>query len=120
MEQADSDQTYIRLFLYSKNHGHAMESLQVSLDTEQRAKAEGLRIKKKLDVSDDITKEDTAEDTQCEVIIKIIIIFYYFIIEKIFFLNKIFIFLKHSSISSLILNYIFKNYISKGRSYCVH
>merc|ERR1712026_46725 len=32
-----------------KNHGRAMESLQASLDTEQRAKAEGLRIKKKLE-----------------------------------------------------------------------
>ena len=100
-----------------------MESLQVSLNIEQCSKAEGLMIKKKLDISDNITKEDTAEDTQCKVIIKIIIIFYYFIIEKIFFLNKIFIFLKHSSISSLNLNYIFKNYTSKGlqkRSYCVH
>ena len=76
MEQADSDQTYIRLFLYSKNHGHAMESLQVSLDTEQRAKAEGLRIKKKLDVSDNITKEETTEDAQCEEIIKIIILYF--------------------------------------------
>ena len=33
----------------SKNHGRAMESLQASLDTEQRSKAEGLRIKKKLE-----------------------------------------------------------------------
>merc|ERR1712020_251805 len=32
-----------------KNHGRAMESLQASLDTEQRSKAEGLRIKKKLE-----------------------------------------------------------------------
>merc|ERR1712242_74090 len=32
-----------------KNHGRAMESLQASLDTEQRAKGEGLRIKKKLE-----------------------------------------------------------------------
>merc|ERR1712062_621975 len=30
-----------------KNHGRAMESMQASLDTEQRSKAEGLRIKKK-------------------------------------------------------------------------
>merc|ERR1719371_134000 len=30
-----------------KNHGRAMESLQASLESEQRAKAEGLRIKKK-------------------------------------------------------------------------
>ena len=59
--------------LSSKNHGRAMESLQASLDTEQRSKAEGLRIKKKLDVSDDITKEETTEDAQCKEIIKIII-----------------------------------------------
>merc|ERR1719330_1059225 len=32
-----------------KNHGRAMESLQASLDTEQRSKAEGLRIKKKME-----------------------------------------------------------------------
>merc|ERR1711976_1027203 len=32
-----------------KNHGRAMESLQASLESEQRAKAEGLRIKKKLE-----------------------------------------------------------------------
>merc|ERR1712088_654343 len=32
-----------------KNHGRAMESLQASLETEQKAKAEGLRIKKKLE-----------------------------------------------------------------------
>merc|ERR1711979_102242 len=32
-----------------KNHGRAMESLQASLETEQRAKAEALRIKKKLE-----------------------------------------------------------------------
>merc|ERR1711933_621446 len=30
-----------------KNHGRAMESLQASLESEQRAKAEGLRVKKK-------------------------------------------------------------------------
>ena len=53
-----------------------MESLQVSLNIEQRAKAEGLRIKKKLDVLDDITKEETAEDAQCEEIIKIIILYF--------------------------------------------
>merc|ERR1712130_684409 len=32
-----------------KNHGRAMESFQASLESEQRAKAEGLRIKKKLE-----------------------------------------------------------------------
>merc|ERR1712039_1006153 len=32
-----------------KNHMRAMESLQASLDAEQRAKAEALRIKKKLE-----------------------------------------------------------------------
>merc|ERR1712012_1243659 len=32
-----------------KNHGRAMESLQASLESEQRAKAEALRIKKKLE-----------------------------------------------------------------------
>merc|ERR1712134_203553 len=32
-----------------KNHGRAMESLQASLESEQRTKAEGLRIKKKLE-----------------------------------------------------------------------
>merc|ERR1719158_2621234 len=32
-----------------KNHAHAMESMQASLETEQKAKAEALRIKKKLE-----------------------------------------------------------------------
>merc|ERR1712001_780094 len=32
-----------------KNHGRALESLQASLETEQKAKAEGLRVKKKLE-----------------------------------------------------------------------
>merc|ERR1712012_1119543 len=32
-----------------KNHGRAMESMQASLESEQRAKAEALRIKKKLE-----------------------------------------------------------------------
>ena len=41
-------------------------TLQLSLDTEQHTKAEGLRIKKKLDVSDNITKEETAQDAQCK------------------------------------------------------
>ena len=32
-----------------KNHARAMDSIQASLDSEQRAKAEALRIKKKLE-----------------------------------------------------------------------
>merc|ERR1712088_101640 len=32
-----------------KNHARAMESMQASLETEQKAKAEGLRVKKKLE-----------------------------------------------------------------------
>merc|ERR1739848_266796 len=32
-----------------KNHARAMESMQASLESEQKAKAEGLRIKKKLE-----------------------------------------------------------------------
>merc|ERR1712087_837579 len=32
-----------------KNHARAMDSMQASLESEQRAKAEGLRIKKKLE-----------------------------------------------------------------------
>merc|ERR1712158_339152 len=43
-----------------KNHGRAMESLQASLETEQRAKAEGLRIKKKLE--SDINEFEIALD----------------------------------------------------------
>ena len=34
---------------YSKNHARAMDSMQASLESEQRAKAEALRIKKKLE-----------------------------------------------------------------------
>ena len=33
----------------SKNHARAMDSMQASLESEQRAKAEALRIKKKLE-----------------------------------------------------------------------
>ena len=36
-------------FVYSKNHQRAMDSLQASLDAENRAKTEGLRLKKKLE-----------------------------------------------------------------------
>merc|ERR1712087_269854 len=43
-----------------KNHIRAMESLQASLDAEQRAKAEALRIKKKLE--DDINELEIALD----------------------------------------------------------
>merc|ERR1719325_412453 len=43
-----------------KNHGRAMESLQASLESEQRAKAEGLRVKKKLE--SDINEFEIALD----------------------------------------------------------
>merc|ERR1711997_1284571 len=43
-----------------KNHAHAMESLQASLESEQRAKAEGLRGKKKLE--SDINEFEIALD----------------------------------------------------------
>ena len=36
-------------YFYSKNHARAMDSMQASLESEQRAKAEALRIKKKLE-----------------------------------------------------------------------
>merc|ERR1711972_421765 len=45
-----------------KNHMRAMESLQASLDAEQRAKAEALRIKKKLE--GDINELEIALDKQ--------------------------------------------------------
>ena len=35
--------------LFSKNHARALESLNVSLEAEQKSKAEALRIKKKLE-----------------------------------------------------------------------
>ena len=41
---------YVNVFVYfSKNHQRAMESLGASLETEQKAKGEALRIKKKLE-----------------------------------------------------------------------
>merc|ERR1711878_53127 len=43
-----------------KDHGRAMESLQASLESEQRAKAEGLRVKKKLE--SDINEYEIALD----------------------------------------------------------
>merc|ERR1719210_1688746 len=43
-----------------KNHARAMESLQASLESEQRAKAEGLRVKKKLE--SDINEFEIALD----------------------------------------------------------
>merc|ERR1711963_243079 len=43
-----------------KNHGRAMESLQASLESERRAKAEALRIKKKLE--SDINEYEIALD----------------------------------------------------------
>ena len=36
-------------FMFRKNHARAMDSMQASLESEQRAKAEALRIKKKLE-----------------------------------------------------------------------
>ena len=35
--------------LHRKNHARAMDSIQASMDSEQRAKSEALRIKKKLE-----------------------------------------------------------------------
>ena len=35
--------------MFRKNHARAMDSMQASLESEQRAKAEALRIKKKLE-----------------------------------------------------------------------
>ena len=35
--------------VHRKNHARAMDSIQASLDSEQRAKAEALRVKKKLE-----------------------------------------------------------------------
>ena len=43
-----------------KNHARAMDSIQASLDSEQRAKAEALRIKKKLE--GDINELEIAVD----------------------------------------------------------
>ena len=37
------------VLLFRKNHQRAMESMQASLESEQRAKSEALRIKKKLE-----------------------------------------------------------------------
>merc|ERR1711972_716481 len=45
-----------------KNHARAMESMQASLETEQKAKAEALRIKKKLE--GDINELEIALDKQ--------------------------------------------------------
>ena len=39
----------LTIMLFSKNHARAMDSMQASLETEQRSKAEALRIKKKLE-----------------------------------------------------------------------
>ena len=36
-------------FVHRKNHARAMESMQASMETEQKAKAEALRLKKKLE-----------------------------------------------------------------------
>lgn len=40
---------FFNLIFFSKNHARAMESMQASLESEQRSKAEALRIKKKLE-----------------------------------------------------------------------
>ena len=45
---------------YSKNHSRAMDSMQASLESEQRAKADALRIKKKLE--GDINEYEIALD----------------------------------------------------------
>ncbi len=48
------------LFNFSKNHQRAMDSMQASLEAESRAKAEALRIKKKLE--SDINELEIALD----------------------------------------------------------
>ena len=40
---------FLTFDICSKNHARAMDSMQASLESEQRAKAEALRIKKKLE-----------------------------------------------------------------------
>ena len=47
-------------FFFSKNHTRAMDSLAASLEAEQRAKAEALRLKKKLE--SDINELEIALD----------------------------------------------------------
>ena len=51
---------YYLIFIHSKNHQRAMDSMQASLDAESRAKAEALRIKKKLE--SDINELEIALD----------------------------------------------------------
>ena len=56
-EEFESSRSAIKLsfnamfdsFVHRKNHARAMDSIQASLDSEQKAKAEALRIKKKLE-----------------------------------------------------------------------
>ena len=50
----------IHILYSSKNHQRAMESMQASLEAESRAKAEALRIKKKLEA--DINEMEIALD----------------------------------------------------------
>ena len=50
----------IKFIISSKNHAHGMESVQASLESEQRAKADALRIKKKLE--GDINEYEIALD----------------------------------------------------------
>ncbi len=52
--------SFISSFSYSKNHARAMDSMSASLEAEQRAKAEALRIKKKLET--DINELEIALD----------------------------------------------------------
>jgi hypothetical protein len=44
-----NNKKFLILFYFRKNHARAMDSMQASLESEQRAKAEALRIKKKLE-----------------------------------------------------------------------
>lgn len=48
------------LFLYSKNHQRALESMQASFEAEARGKAEALKSKKKLEA--DINELEAALD----------------------------------------------------------
>ena len=50
----------VKFYNYRKNHQRAMDSLGASLEAEQRAKAEALRIKKKLE--SDINELEIALD----------------------------------------------------------
>ena len=60
MQQNDYYLPQLHLLNHRKNHQRAMESLGASLEAEQRAKAEALRIKKKLE--SDINELEIALD----------------------------------------------------------